>query len=128
MYGIGLAGLVLLAMYPNPMFFMTWVAPLALLAGGLALAEWETCFTPLRAGDYSSVITLAVAALTCGFFWEMWNFWSLPKWHYSVPYVNVAHVFEMPVVGYTGYLPFGAVCWCMWIAARALCEREPAAG
>jgi hypothetical protein len=51
-------------------------------------------------------VALPLAALTCGFFWEMWNFFSLPKWYYTVPYVGFARVFEMPILGYTGYLPF----------------------
>ena len=42
----------------------------------------------------------------CGFFWEMWNYWSYPKWIYHVPGVGFAHVFEMPLLGYLGYLPF----------------------
>lgn len=110
----GAAGLVLLALAPNPFFFMTWLAPLAVLGAALHLANRETCFSSLASGDYTEIVTLACAALGCGFFWEMWNFWSLPKWHYSVPYVNAFRVFEMPAVGYGGYLPFGPICLCMW--------------
>lgn len=51
--------------------------------------------------------SLALGGLFCGLFWEAWNFWSLPKWIYAVPYVNFAHVFEMPLLGYGGYFPFG---------------------
>jgi len=29
-----------------------------------------------------------------------------PKWIYHIPYLEVLHVFEMPVLGYTGYVPF----------------------
>lgn len=116
----GVAGLILLALAPNPMFFMTWLAPLALLGATLSLNGIRTPFSDAARGDYGPLFALAVAALICGFFWEMWNFLSLPKWHYSVPYVNVAHVFEMPVVGYTGYLPFGPVCWCLWAAFQRL--------
>ena len=39
----------------------------------------------------------------------MWNFYSLPKWTYTIPYVGFWHVFEMPLLGYLGYLPFGIV-------------------
>ena len=51
-----------------------------------------------------------LAALTCGFFWEMWNGYSLSKWSYQVPYLDVLHVFELPLAGYTGYLAFGLEC------------------
>ena len=44
--------------------------------------------------------------LICGFFWEFWNFKSHPKWAYHVPGVDFLRVFEMPLLGYLGYLPF----------------------
>ena len=52
----------------------------------------------------------ALAALVCGFFWEMWNYFSLARWTYSVPLVQRFQLFEMPLLGYAGYLPFGLVC------------------
>jgi hypothetical protein len=52
----------------------------------------------------------SLAALMCGFFWEMWNAYSLSKWSYQVPYLDVLHVFEMPLAGYSGYLAFGLEC------------------
>jgi hypothetical protein len=50
------------------------------------------------------------AALVCGFFWEMWNWGSLARWEYSIPHVDRFRVFEMPLLGYAGYLPFGIEC------------------
>ena len=37
-------------------------------------------------------------------------------WVYSIPYVNVHHLFEMPLLGYLGYLPFGVYCYATWLA------------
>ncbi|MBN1268875.1 MAG: hypothetical protein JXB04_04755 [Kiritimatiellae bacterium] len=122
---VGVASLFLLGFLPGPMFFLTWLGPLAILAGSLALAGEETPFSTIRRGDYSELVTLAVAALVCGFFWEMWNYWTLPKWHYAVPYVGTWSLFEMPVVGFTGYLPFGPICLCFWQVFRgALAARS----
>ena len=61
-------------------------------------------------GDWRPVVSAAMAALICGFFWEMWNYYSLAKWIYSVPYVHRFEIFEMPILGYMGYLPFGLLC------------------
>jgi hypothetical protein len=36
----------------------------------------------------------------------MWNYWSFPKWIYLIPYVDRPKLFEMPLLGYGGYLPF----------------------
>jgi hypothetical protein len=61
-------------------------------------------------------VVLTVSALTCGFFWEMWNGGSAGyHWVYTVPYVGgMPHLFEMPLLGYLGYPPFAwstyAVC------------------
>jgi hypothetical protein len=57
-------------------------------------------------GDWRPVIALSVGALICGFFWEMWNFYSDPKWIYHTPGAQFLHVFEMPLLGYAGYIPF----------------------
>ena len=40
----------------------------------------------------------------------MWNFASLARWEYAVPWVQRFHLFEMPALGYAGYLPFGLEC------------------
>lgn len=118
--GFGSTGLFCMAIYPNPLFFLTWLSPLAIAAGTLGLAGGKTLFDPLRQGDYSRLFTLSIAALFCGFFWEMWNMYACPKWHYSVPYVTGYKLFEMPIVGYMGYLPFGPVCWCLWEMTRKM--------
>jgi hypothetical protein len=60
----------------------------------------------LAHGDWRTVIALCLAALICGFFWEMWNIFSFPKWIYHVPFVGFWHIFEMPLLGYGGYPPF----------------------
>ena len=51
----------------------------------------------LRRGDWGNAAALALGALVCGWFWEMWNFRALPKWEYTIPYLAFARVFEMPV-------------------------------
>jgi hypothetical protein len=61
-------------------------------------------------GDWRPTVSAALAALLCGFFWEMWNYHSLAKWIYSIPYVERIKIFEMPILGYMGYLPFGLLC------------------
>jgi hypothetical protein len=57
-------------------------------------------------GDWRPVVALACGCLICGFFWEMWNVLSYPKWIYHVPFVGFLHIFEMPLLGYLGYIPF----------------------
>ena len=67
-------------------------------------------FCELTTGNWSGVVAAALAAVTCGVFWEMWNYFSLAKWDYSIPFVHRFQIFEMPLLGYAGYLPFGLEC------------------
>ncbi len=57
-------------------------------------------------GRWKTIICLAIGCVICGFFWEMWNYYSNPKWIYNVPFVDFWHLFEMPALGYLGYIPF----------------------
>ncbi|MGA1824199.1 MAG: hypothetical protein ACMUIP_05990 [bacterium] len=65
---------------------------------------------PLSEGDWRQIVTFSFAALLCGFFWELWNYYSFAKWLYSVPFVHRFLLFEMPILGYAGYIPFGLEC------------------
>lgn len=117
---VGAVGLGLLTCFPAPTFYLVWLAPLSVLLGALWLSGVERPLGNIGGGDYGFIVRLMIAALVCGFFWEMWNFWSMPKWNYGVPYVQVLHLFEMPALGYTGYLPFGPICWCFWLCLTTL--------
>jgi len=102
-------GLAMLGTHPQYAFPMLWIAPLFI---ALSLVPSESGVLPaLRQGDWRPIVLPALAALVCGFFWEMWNFHSLAQWEYVVPFVQRFHLFNMPLAGYAGYLPFGAVCY-----------------
>jgi hypothetical protein len=104
------AGLIGVGVRPDLMFSLLWTAPLLILTSVQALTGQTTIFSPVIGGDWRPVMSAALAALICGFFWEMWNYYSLAKWMYSIPYVYRFKVFEMPIIGYMGYLPFGLEC------------------
>jgi hypothetical protein len=48
-----------------------------------------------------------ISGLICGLLWEIWNYWSISKWIYSVPLFEDLKIFEMPIPGYIGFLVFG---------------------
>ena len=102
--------LAAISIYPDYLFPMLWVAPFLIITAVQAVCGDKTLFHGLSDGDWRLVWLPALAALTCGFFWEMWNFRSLAHWEYSVPFVQRFHLFAMPVLGYGGYLPFGLEC------------------
>jgi hypothetical protein len=104
------AGLALLAVWPSFLFPLLWLSPLLVLTSLDTIAGKPTILDAVRRGNWTHIVTMALAALICGFFWEMWNFWSLANWIYGVPFVQAFHIFEMPILGYAGYLPFGLEC------------------
>jgi hypothetical protein len=104
---VGLTGIVFC---PNLTFPLLWISPLAVFLALQTLRGEATVLDGLRTGDWRLPVRFALSALICGGFWEMWNFHSYAKWVYAVPYVHAFQLFEMPAVGFAGYLPFGLEC------------------
>ena len=76
-------------------------------------------------GNWSVFIRFAIASLICGFCWETWNYFAYAKWVYAVPWVHRFQIWEMPLIGFGGYLPFGVECAAVtaWILP-ALVEND----
>lgn len=107
---LGAAGLVAIGRWPELTYPLVWVAPFLLLYALQALPGHRPLAAALAHGDWRPIVLPALAALICGFFWELWNYGSLARWVYTVPYLTGVRVFEMPLLGYAGYLPFGLAC------------------
>ena len=110
-----------IGVWPTVLYPFLWLAPLLLITSWQAWRGNRHILSAVAQGDWSDVVAAALAGLVCGFFWEMWNYYSWAKWIYAVPYVQRPELmlFEMPVLGYAGYLPFGLVC----LAVGSLVER-----
>jgi hypothetical protein len=104
------AGLFAVGIAPDFAFPLVWLAPPTLLISLAALRGETHVLSGIASGDWRTAASSVLAALLCGFFWETWNFGSYAKWVYAIPYVDALHVFEMPLLGYAGYLPFGVLC------------------
>jgi hypothetical protein len=123
---LGTLALAAIGVWPNELYAMLWLGPLLVLAGLQWLLLGESLLAPLARGDWRALLQPALAALACGLFWELWNWGSVAQWRYSVPYVQRFHLFEMPLLGYAGYLPFGLECaFVMDLVARLVDERRP---
>lgn len=113
-FSAGWLMLVLMITWPGIFFPFVWVSlyfilePINIWLGHRALVEWT------KAGNWQPVISLWLGVLLTAFFWEMWNYFSYPKWVYHVPWGNWSHIFEMPLLGYGGYLPFALELFAMY--------------
>jgi len=103
-------GLAVIGRWPSLLYPLLWLAPLFVITAVQCWRGQRTLFSDLATGNWRQVVLLALAALICGFFWELWNLHSQAKWIYSVPFVGRFKLFEMPILGYAGYLPFGLEC------------------
>ena len=104
--GLGLLFQGLVFLLPTVFFPFVWVAPFLVVDGLVGYSGGRSLVDDLTRGEWRLVAAVATAGLLCGFLWEFWNFWSVPKWTYHVPLFSFGRVFEMPVLGYGGYVPF----------------------
>jgi hypothetical protein len=84
----------------------------------------------LAVGDWSVFFRFSVASLICGLCWETWNYHACAKWIYAVPYVHRFQIWEMPLIGFAGYLPFGVECAAVtaWISPMLIGVGKRAGG
>ena len=112
---LGIVMLAAVMFFPLYCFPLIWIALYLVFDSINYLRGSSSLFHFLEQGNWRPLLDLALGALTCGFFWEMWNYYALPKWVYTIPFVDVLHVFEMPLLGYLGYLPFGLEVYALYI-------------
>ena len=113
--GIGLAavamiGLVVIGVWPSQCYPLIWISPLLALVSLQLFFDTDHLFQKLEKGDWRPIVLPALSGLLCGFWWELWNSQSAAHWIYSIPYVHGVQIFEMPLLGYAGYFPFGLEC------------------
>jgi len=104
-----ISGLVILSLtliLPSYFYYFEWLAVYLILDPINYRLKNNSLLNYISERDWRPVISLSIGAVICGFFWEMWNYNSYPKWIYNTPMVNFLHIFEMPLLGYIGYIPF----------------------
>jgi hypothetical protein len=121
----GLAMFVAALAVPRYAFPLVWLGAFFFLDPLNALAGNTSIAAEVAERRWDTVLVLGAAGLTCGFFWEMWNVNSMPKWVYAVPFVDRPKLFEMPLLGYGGYIPFALEVYAAYHALFGLLFRRP---
>ncbi len=88
---------------------------------------------PSLVGDFqrgrrSRFYALLTSGFVCGWLWEFWNYWAAAKWYYIFPMFQHLKIFEMPLPGYLGFLPFALECFVMYVTTASmlkLLKRQP---
>ena len=110
--------------WPHVFFPFIWISvyfilePLNIWLGNRNLAQYTA------QANWRPILALWGGVLMTAFFWEMWNVFSYPKWVYHVPWGDWLHVFEMPLLGYGGYLPFSLELFALYHLVTGLLQAE----
>ncbi|MBI2202375.1 MAG: hypothetical protein HYU41_00735 [Candidatus Rokubacteria bacterium] len=112
---LGAAGvvlpLVIVSAWLVPLVWTGWVLLLEPLNYRRGRPSW---LADLGRGDASTVLALLASGAVCGVLWEFWNYWAATRWTYTIPYPSGVKLFEMPLLGYLGFLPFALECYAMY--------------
>jgi len=103
---IGMIMMALLLSKPSIFYIFLWLSLFFILDSINHLFGIRSLVSYTNNKNWKPLVSLAIGCLICGFFWEMWNFYAYPKWIYHTPGVEFLYVFEMPLLGYLGYIPF----------------------
>ncbi len=86
-------------------------------------------FVPTRRNTspkYRSALPAVIAAaFVSGLIWETGNYWAQTKWDYLL-LRRAPHLFEMPLAGYLGYIPFAFSLLVVYLWLRARIGYTPA--
>lgn len=103
---LGLVSVFLVLLWPQIFFPLPWLFFLFILDPINYNRHNDSLLRGFEKGDWNRFWSWVFAGLVAGILWEMWNFWAGSHWEYSLPYFNFGRVFHMPILGYTGFLPF----------------------
>jgi hypothetical protein len=120
---VGTALLILPLILPRHAFPLIWLAFIFLLDPFCDLLGAPSLLGRLAQGERRQPLCLLAAGLICGLWWESWNWFAVTKWVYIFPVYNFAKIFEMPLLGYLGFLPFALECYVMYNFMKALEAR-----
>jgi hypothetical protein len=118
---VGAACLVVPLFWPS-----TWMTPLVWVGFAFFLDPivgrmgGRSILSEFFTGQFRSMPLFFLAGLAAGLLWEFWNYWAISKWEYDVPYWGHIKLFEMPVLGFLGFMPFIIESFAIYQFARKL--------
>ena len=103
LFAVGLVMLLLALAFPRWAFPLAWLFLWPLCEAACCLLAPRTLATPLESRVF---VRTALFGLPLGLIWESLNWQCERGWIYTVPHFERWKLFEMPLPGYLGYLPF----------------------
>lgn len=125
MFVAGILLLVLLLVFPGYFYILLWLSIYFIVEPINYKFKNRTILDSLNRGNWIPILSLCFGCLVCGFFWEFWNYYSYPKWIYRVPHLEFLKIFEMPIVGYLGYIPFSLELFALYSLLSPIIGENP---
>ena len=107
---LAVTGLTGIVFFPDFAYPLIWISPLTVFILVQFLLGERSVLDSFAYGNWSVFFRFGLASLICGLCWETWNYYAYAKWVYAVPWVHRFQIWEMPLIGFAGYLPFGVEC------------------
>jgi len=102
------------------LFGLVWIGFLLLLDPVNRRLGLPSFSGDLAEGFRRRLYGFILAGWICGWLLECWNFWAKAKWHYTFPMFQDFKIFEMPIPGYLGFVPFALETFVMYVTASWL--------
>ncbi|MFH1319749.1 MAG: hypothetical protein ABII90_03735 [Bacteroidota bacterium] len=106
------------------LFIMVWIGFIFLLEPIAHASGAGSLLRDLEQGKLNRILCLLLAGIICGFLWEFWNYWAVTKWVYKVPFTERIKIFEMPLIGFAGFIPFAWEYFVMYSCVKLLIKKE----
>ena len=106
LFALGAGSLALALAFPRVAYPLAWLFLWPLCEALASRFPARELPTPLEAQDARLWLRLLALGLPLGLTWEALNWGCARGWVYTVPGFESPKLFEMPLPGYLGYLPF----------------------
>lgn len=124
----GWAGLgLLVAAFAVPRFLhpLTWGAVWLMAEFQLYARDPErSLLRDIARGSWGRIARLMAAGLFAGVLWETFNSVARARWIYTVPLLESLKIFEMPLVGFLGFLFFALEVWSLYHLLVSMTTRR----
>lgn len=125
---VGCVGLIAPLMVPENiawyLFIMVWIGWIFLLEPINYYSNTMSILSDLTEGYAGRLLNLFAAGVVCGFLWEFWNYRAGSKWEYTVPFTSDIKMFEMPILGLLGFLPFALEYFAAYHTSRLIVFKD----
>jgi hypothetical protein len=111
---LGILSLGLCLVFPKLFFPLAWLGFIFLLEPINYRLNNDSLYSDLEKGRWGRIYSWLAAGFAAGILWELLNFWSNSRWEYTLPYLNFGRIFQMPLFGYGGFLPFALEVFALW--------------